>query len=603
MRTTLAVPQHTTSAPSAAWHPAPDPATRRRIREALAPRQSSIKAGAELEEAVECAKGAGRTLDGSILARMESAFGSEFRGVRVHTGPEAETLARGLNARAFTSGEDIFFRQGEYQPATGEGEKLLAHELAHVVQQKQGRVAAPQGKGGAVAEDKDLESEADRMSEQACAGMKVQRSGIATFRSSQVREILLQRQTAPGKARASESSDVKEQMCTVLAVEDVAGAWTYILAEQKDGVGEVWEDMRRPKKPSVEEDLLRLGLDVLLGATFGFIGIYAANAAEKYVSKLVVAKAAEASTGQFRGEGGGFISKAEGTAAIESAKLFAKAWGDFAKDAAKAAAKDVIGGQIKGIGQGSVPDSPGGKGGGKISSGRAADMFFGTMSQALNQAAKAASEAARKKGRELIAMPHGLQIAELEKQGLDVMFRRAKEDQKRAAVSSWLNYQAQADGRGVEESPQGRLGTNMSPGSDPLFFDTPGVLYVDCIPGGAPKVTGMRIKGSTDLVVSALKGRQLKSLQIPILVRFSYGKNDFSLRMNENGKVSWDRAAELYGEQIWLELGGGQLNMGREGRRYYSGDDAQLIKGMNVMMKGVIGELKVDDYLKANVSN
>src|SRR5690606_19011840 len=58
--------------------------------------------------------------------------------VRVHTGSEADGLARSVSARAFTTGHDIFFGAGEYSPDTAEGERVLAHEIAHTQQQSGG---------------------------------------------------------------------------------------------------------------------------------------------------------------------------------------------------------------------------------------------------------------------------------------------------------------------------------------------------------------------------------------------------------------------------------------------------------------------------------
>ena len=55
--------------------------------------------------------------------------------VRVHTGPEADTLNDSMSARAFTTGQDIFLKRGEYDPRSTAGQELLAHELTHVVQQ------------------------------------------------------------------------------------------------------------------------------------------------------------------------------------------------------------------------------------------------------------------------------------------------------------------------------------------------------------------------------------------------------------------------------------------------------------------------------------
>jgi hypothetical protein len=66
---------------------------------------------------------------------MEPRFGHDFSQVRVHSGPVAEQSAREVNANAYTVGRNIVFAGGQYAPHTAEGQKLIAHELTHVVQQ------------------------------------------------------------------------------------------------------------------------------------------------------------------------------------------------------------------------------------------------------------------------------------------------------------------------------------------------------------------------------------------------------------------------------------------------------------------------------------
>src|SRR5215213_2646802 len=82
-------------------------------------------------EAIRGQLGNGHSLDGGTRQRMEKAFGVGFGGVRVHTGAQAESLSEGMNARAFTVGNDIAFGAGEYSPGTLVGDALIAHELAH----------------------------------------------------------------------------------------------------------------------------------------------------------------------------------------------------------------------------------------------------------------------------------------------------------------------------------------------------------------------------------------------------------------------------------------------------------------------------------------
>lgn len=79
--------------------------------------------------------GSGSPLPGGVRTRMESAFGSSFGGVRLHTDGKAAQLSDQLNARAFTVGQHVAFGSGEYHPGTIGGDALMAHELAHVVQQ------------------------------------------------------------------------------------------------------------------------------------------------------------------------------------------------------------------------------------------------------------------------------------------------------------------------------------------------------------------------------------------------------------------------------------------------------------------------------------
>ena len=105
----------------------------------------------------------GQPLDPNVRQRMEAAFGQSFANVRVHVGAHVAAIG----AVAFTHGAQIHFAPGNYNPATPQGRQLLAHELAHVVQQRAGRVQNPFGSGVAVVQNASLEAEADRMARRA----------------------------------------------------------------------------------------------------------------------------------------------------------------------------------------------------------------------------------------------------------------------------------------------------------------------------------------------------------------------------------------------------------------------------------------------------
>ena len=104
-------------------------------------------------------KTGGQPLPSEVRAKMEAAFGEDFSQVRVHVGHEASRIG----AIAYTWGTNIHFAPGHYNPHTLQGQKVLGHELWHVVQQKSGRVQNPFGSGVAVVQDHSLEAEADRM--------------------------------------------------------------------------------------------------------------------------------------------------------------------------------------------------------------------------------------------------------------------------------------------------------------------------------------------------------------------------------------------------------------------------------------------------------
>lgn len=88
-----------------------------------------------VEAKIQALRGGGRRLPESTRAFFEPRFGESFAGVRIHDDSRAQTLARAVNARAFTVGRDIVFGAGQYAPEDAGGRRLLAHELTHVVQQ------------------------------------------------------------------------------------------------------------------------------------------------------------------------------------------------------------------------------------------------------------------------------------------------------------------------------------------------------------------------------------------------------------------------------------------------------------------------------------
>jgi hypothetical protein len=126
------------------------------------------------------AQAGGAPLPAGVRGTMERAFGVGFGGVRVVAGDPA--VAR-MGAQAFARNEQLHFAPGAYAPGTPAGDELIGHELAHVVQQRDGRVARGQAKGGVVA-DAALEREADDHGARAARGEPVGHAASSTAGAS-----------------------------------------------------------------------------------------------------------------------------------------------------------------------------------------------------------------------------------------------------------------------------------------------------------------------------------------------------------------------------------------------------------------------------------
>jgi len=160
------------------------------IRPPEAAPQPEHQAGAEAElvdlqaragnRAVHGLLGGGQPLPPELRVEMEARFGRDFGQVRLHTGPQAVQAAQTLAADAYTLGRDIVFGQGRFLPDTSAGKRLLAHELAHVVQQ-----SCPGGQPGGEQAEREAQSGADRAAAgqaapvQAAVGLGVQRQAAA----------------------------------------------------------------------------------------------------------------------------------------------------------------------------------------------------------------------------------------------------------------------------------------------------------------------------------------------------------------------------------------------------------------------------------------
>lgn len=99
----------------------------------------AFEAEAGIESQIKSKQGSGSKMDAPIQAKMESAFGADFSNVNIHNDAESSKINESLGAEAFATGNDVFFREGRYNPDSRDGQELLGHELTHVIQQRGGK--------------------------------------------------------------------------------------------------------------------------------------------------------------------------------------------------------------------------------------------------------------------------------------------------------------------------------------------------------------------------------------------------------------------------------------------------------------------------------
>lgn len=102
---------------------------------------SGMQVPSSFGSSLNASKGSGSTLPKGTKKFMENAFSTDLSQVRIHSGREATQMSKGINAKAFTCGSDIYFNEGQYNPESNMGKNLLANELTHVVQQSHSRDA------------------------------------------------------------------------------------------------------------------------------------------------------------------------------------------------------------------------------------------------------------------------------------------------------------------------------------------------------------------------------------------------------------------------------------------------------------------------------
>jgi hypothetical protein len=176
---------------------------------------SAAQPSAGLANYVRSSCGGGRPLPAPVLQRFESRFGHDFSAVRIHTDSRSAEAAAEINSYAFATGSDIHFAAGQFQPGTPRGDRLLAHELTHTIQQT----------GGAARAQRDAPS----------AGQPSDGGTAQTLRISPSRAGPLQRMTSGGEVLAAVEQTVRSGGAED-ATTKVAGQ---VIADLDEGLSDV----------------------------------------------------------------------------------------------------------------------------------------------------------------------------------------------------------------------------------------------------------------------------------------------------------------------------------------------------------------------------
>jgi uncharacterized protein DUF4157 len=259
----------------------------------------------------------GQPLDAATRAFMEARFGHDFGRVRVHTDAQAAESAQAVNALAYTAGRDIVFGAGQYTPHTSRGRHLLAHELAHTVQQ--GAATPALGHLQVTAPTDATEQEADALAQTALQGnvkATTQRAPLAIARQAPTQTQPQAAPTAPTPAPtafAGEDPTLRARRLAVIAaagnaIQRLRGAlaggfiWPFVETVTPNGVdhapfyGQPTPETAASREARLREliaDLIRLSIELesapipaawlAPNAQFsgGSIGIHAATQTEQ----------------------------------------------------------------------------------------------------------------------------------------------------------------------------------------------------------------------------------------------------------------------------------------------------------------------------------
>jgi hypothetical protein len=251
---------------------------------------------ADADQAVaSAASSSGFALPAPLMRKFETSLGADLSGVRVHTGAESAAAASAVGAKAYTMGQDIHFGAGHYDPSSAAGQHLLAHEVAHTVQQAGGAASGRQNKLEVSAPGDALEHEADRAADAMVTG---QGFDVSTG-SGMHRTAFRDRNFTPGPVPPAE-----EQKTETASEQEKQAARQGVMSAQTEALNAISNTLHQAQKalvqyvlrtaedPAVvwEPTLLRHAIATWATKSFGVgIGVASTAAAEIPVAGAIIA--------------------------------------------------------------------------------------------------------------------------------------------------------------------------------------------------------------------------------------------------------------------------------------------------------------------------
>jgi hypothetical protein len=266
------------------------------------------------------AEGSGQSLPGDLRGKFEQSLGTDLGGVRVHTHSAAAEASQSLGARAYAVGQDVFMGAGEYNPSSPDGASLLAHEVAHTVQQR-GAAAGPQTKLEVSSPGDAHEADADRAADAMVRGektsvmtstgiaRKIQRdlhgrhghghghgAAVPTTTTASTTTGAAPTTAAPTTAAPTAAAPAH----TAQELEDILNfiplTWQNICDAQILAVQQLASEINTPNTPSMAETVIAGIVNAAVGAAVGQIATFIASIAGPAVQRLITG-AVPAATG------------------------------------------------------------------------------------------------------------------------------------------------------------------------------------------------------------------------------------------------------------------------------------------------------------------